>query len=106
MAQPVMNTVAKHSRDTPLQTSASWALSLSPSFRRFMMYPPNTMPTPALGTMIKPATLTPTHTPTHVHTHTHTRTRTSTHTHTHTPPRTLTLTLTLTHTNTNTNTHT
>lgn len=55
LSQPTMKRVEKHSKDTPLQIMASFAASLSPSFSFLMMYPPKTIPTPALGTMIRPA---------------------------------------------------
>lgn len=54
LSQPTMKSVEKQSRDTPLQIIASFADSLAPSFSFLMIYPPNTMPTPALGTMITP----------------------------------------------------
>ena len=54
VSQPTMNSVEKQSNDTPLQIIASLADSLAPSFSFLMMYPPKTIPTPALGTIITP----------------------------------------------------
>lgn len=54
LSQPTMKSVEKQSKDTPLQIMASFAASLSPSFSFLIMYPPKTIPTPALGTMIRP----------------------------------------------------
>ncbi|KAF3857831.1 hypothetical protein F7725_011032, partial [Dissostichus mawsoni] len=54
VSQPTMNSVEKQSNDTPLQIIASLADSLAPSFSFLMMYPPRTIPTPALGTIITP----------------------------------------------------
>lgn len=55
LSQPTIKRVEKQSKDTPLQIMASFAASLAPSFSFLMMYPPKTIPTPALGTMIRPA---------------------------------------------------
>lgn len=55
LSQPTMKSVEKQSKDTPLQIMASFAASLSPSFSFLIMYPPKTIPTPALGTIIRPA---------------------------------------------------
>lgn len=54
LSHPTINRVEKHSKDTPLQIIASFADSLAPSFNFFMMQPPRTIPTPALGTMMTP----------------------------------------------------